>query len=293
MSRFLRYLLGIFLRPMFCFIEPVTMTLAAVAAANALGSAFGGGSETASSSLTPEQSASLDALLSYANNGYFGTGGKSQIQNLTESSLLKLLQTDPTLYKQAESEYQKILADEYDPYNSKGYYANYKNSALKELADASSNLNASLGASGKFFSTSRNRALSDLNTNYTNNLNNTLASLYEDNANKKISALGNLVTLQGQKQGYALNNINAGNSYTNADTQNRLSAYNSVLGSQGGQSVSVPSTNPWIDVINSGIALGANALYNNSASGTSSKTSSAASSLLNNRYGTNNLGLWY
>lgn len=291
MSRFLRYLLGIFLRPMFCFIEPVTMTLAAVAAANALGSAFGGGSETASSSLTPEQSASLDALLSYGNNGYFGTGGKSQIQNLTESSLLKLLQTDPTLYKQAESEYQKVLSGEYDPYNEKGYYANYKNSAMREMADATSNLNANLGASGKFFSTSRNRALSDLSTDANNNLNNVLASLYEDNANKKMSALGNLVTLQGQKQGYALNNINAGSNYTNQNTQNRLSAYNSVLGSQGGQSVSVPSTNPWVDVINSGIALGANALYNKSGT-TGTTTSSATSNLLNNRYGTTKLGLW-
>ncbi|MDR1695583.1 MAG: hypothetical protein LBR69_02990 [Endomicrobium sp.] len=226
-------------------IAPVVLAAIISAAASVAGNAMSDtGPQTVSqeSALSPEQQEIMKILSNYAKTGQLpgidtaGMYDMSAAEQQGQNSLLSLISQNPELYDAAQNEYMGILGNKYDPYNPQGEYAAYKANIMKELSDSQDALNRNMGASGRFFSTSRNSALSDLYADMQRNLGTTMAGLYDKNADRKYSAAGALANLQGQKQGYDLNKITAANTYgglsRNLNRQSfldRLGAYSTVL----------------------------------------------------------------
>ncbi len=225
-------------------IAPMVLAAIISAAASVAGSAMSDpGKQTVSqeSALSPEQKAAMQTLLQYAKTGELDGVNTKGMYSITpaeaagQDTLVNLLADDPKYFNQAGKEYSKTLDDGYNPYTSQ-YFQAYKNNTMKELASAADALNASLGASGKFFSTSRDRALADLYSNAQRNLDSTLAGLYEKNIGRKYNASGALTNLQNAIQQYDINKINAANTYggVNRNLQkqqlaDRMGAYSAIL----------------------------------------------------------------
>jgi hypothetical protein len=237
------------------------------------GGMLGGGSEEYDP-LTSEQHEAMDALLSIGQGaGWSNIEGLYDIDKLERGGqglVWQMIAQNPEMIAAAQKEYEGILANEYDPYNEQGSFAAYKKNALAELAKATDDMNAAMGASGNFFSTNRNRALSDLNSNTQNNLLMQMAAMYENNANRKFDAAGALSNLEGLKQNWDLNRTNAAMTYGALDRnvaqqqfnnetakQNaRIQALAAMMGVQAAP-ISVEQAAPdYLGAIGSGLQLG-------------------------------------